>query len=108
MEKPFRLALHQRLPKHLLALHSTDMAHSATPAEIPHGITRQIQDTVNQQEIPTKYHEIFYTGRQILLWLPEEKTFYHNFIKNIRAEAVDRQAILINERIAHRETQSLS
>ena len=59
------------------------MAHSAIPGEATLETTRQIQDMLSQEEIPLRYHDIFYTGRQILLWLPKEKSLYHNFIKHI-------------------------
>ena len=83
MELPFHEALQKHWPDHRLALHTTDIAQTATQEEIAPGTTKEIQDILRKEEIPERYPEIFYTGHPIILWLPEDKPSYHNFIKHI-------------------------
>ena len=83
MELPFRKALQRQWPDHKLALHTTDITKTATREEMAQATTKEIQDVLSKEVTPERYPEIFYTGQDLILWLPDDKSSYHNFIKHI-------------------------
>ena len=83
MELRFREAMQRQWPEHKLALHTTDITKSANREETAQATTKEIQDVLSKEGMPERYPEIFYTGQELILWLPDDKPSYHNFIKHI-------------------------
>jgi hypothetical protein len=83
METLFRKALQRQWPNHKLAFHTTDLAKTATEGELPLATTQEIHEILHGEAIPERYPDIFYTKQQIIMWLPDDKLSYNNFIKHI-------------------------
>ena len=84
METFFRKAFQKQWPSHKLAFHTTDLAKTATEGELPSATTQEIQEILHGEAIPgQRYPDIFHTRQQIIMWLPDDKPSYNNFIKHI-------------------------